>query len=131
MSYEWVGWCREGESNPHSPFGPADFKSAASANFAIPAGVYSSLANRCGNGFVLTLDFSPRCGKQSCATAAEFDEHGIPGPKIALRRNYALISGRLFAFCTGTPIRSLMSSSTTTTPSILFSSVRYGVMRSL
>ena len=30
-------WCREGESNPHSPFGPADFKSAASANFAIPA----------------------------------------------------------------------------------------------
>ena len=20
------GWCREGESNPHSPFGPADFK---------------------------------------------------------------------------------------------------------
>src|SRR5579864_1372831 len=32
-------WCREGESNPHSPFGPADFKSAASANFAIPAGM--------------------------------------------------------------------------------------------
>src|SRR5258708_27761885 len=36
-------WCREGESNPHSPFGPADFKSAASANFAIPARVNSSL----------------------------------------------------------------------------------------
>jgi integrase len=36
-------WCREGESNPHSPFGPADFKSAASANFAIPARDHSSL----------------------------------------------------------------------------------------
>ncbi len=34
-----VRWCREGESNPHRPFGPADFKSAASANFAIPARV--------------------------------------------------------------------------------------------
>src|ERR1035438_9899776 len=22
-----LGWCREGESNSHSPFGPADFKS--------------------------------------------------------------------------------------------------------
>src|SRR6266511_6285622 len=30
-------WCREGDLNPHSPFVPADFKSAASANFAIPA----------------------------------------------------------------------------------------------
>jgi len=30
-------WCREGESNPHRAFAPADFKSAASANFAIPA----------------------------------------------------------------------------------------------
>src|SRR5215467_13223795 len=30
-------WCREGDLNPHSPFGPADFKSAASASFAIPA----------------------------------------------------------------------------------------------
>src|SRR5258708_39521959 len=38
-------WCREGESNPHSPFGPADFKSAASANFAIPARVHSSVGN--------------------------------------------------------------------------------------
>ena len=36
-------WCREGESNPHSPFGPADFKSAASANFAIPASSGQSL----------------------------------------------------------------------------------------
>jgi hypothetical protein len=36
-------WCREGESNPHSPFGPADFKSAASANFAIPACDHSTL----------------------------------------------------------------------------------------
>src|ERR1700722_18312658 len=34
-------WCREGESNPHRAFAPADFKSAASANFAIPA------ADRC------------------------------------------------------------------------------------
>jgi hypothetical protein len=31
MNIEQI-WCREGESNPHSPFGPADFKSAASAN---------------------------------------------------------------------------------------------------
>jgi hypothetical protein len=38
-----VNWCREGESNPYSPFGPADFKSAASANFAIPA----MLPDRC------------------------------------------------------------------------------------
>ena len=30
-------WCRERESNPHGPFGPRDFKSRASANFAIPA----------------------------------------------------------------------------------------------
>jgi hypothetical protein len=34
---QWVIWCREGESNPHRAFTPADFKSAASANFAIPA----------------------------------------------------------------------------------------------
>src|SRR6266542_5315039 len=37
-SREAAAWCREGDLNPHSPFGPADFKSAASANFAIPAG---------------------------------------------------------------------------------------------
>jgi hypothetical protein len=24
---ELVGWCREGDSNPHNPFGSADFKS--------------------------------------------------------------------------------------------------------
>src|SRR5208337_4025406 len=36
------GWCREGESNPHNPFGSADFKSAASASFAIPALVLSN-----------------------------------------------------------------------------------------
>src|SRR3569833_1522885 len=30
-------WCREGDLNPHNPFGAADFKSAASASFAIPA----------------------------------------------------------------------------------------------
>src|SRR5450631_2931985 len=30
-------WCREGDLNPHNPFGSADFKSAASASFAIPA----------------------------------------------------------------------------------------------
>ncbi len=30
-------WCREGDSNPHNPLRSADFKSAASANFAIPA----------------------------------------------------------------------------------------------
>ncbi len=41
-------WCREGESNPHSPFGPADFKSAASANFAIPAPVHSSVGHGAG-----------------------------------------------------------------------------------
>ena len=34
---ERIRWCREGESNPHRAFAPADFKSAASANFAIPA----------------------------------------------------------------------------------------------
>src|SRR3974390_2356271 len=39
----WLGWCREGESTPHRPFGPADFKSAASANFAIPACDHSSV----------------------------------------------------------------------------------------
>ncbi len=32
-----VKWCREGDLNPHNPFGSADFKSAASASFAIPA----------------------------------------------------------------------------------------------
>ena len=32
-----VRWCREGDLNPHNPFGSADFKSAASASFAIPA----------------------------------------------------------------------------------------------
>jgi hypothetical protein len=30
-------WCREGDSNPHNHFWSADFKSAASASFAIPA----------------------------------------------------------------------------------------------
>ena len=30
-------WCPEGDLNPHRPFGPADFKSAASADFAIRA----------------------------------------------------------------------------------------------
>ena len=30
-------WCPEGDLNPHRPFGPADFKSAASASFAIRA----------------------------------------------------------------------------------------------
>jgi hypothetical protein len=40
---EPIEWCREGESNPHRAFAPADFKSAASANFAIPARDYSSL----------------------------------------------------------------------------------------
>src|SRR5208337_4507543 len=30
-------WCPEGDLNPHSPCGPADFKSAASADFAIRA----------------------------------------------------------------------------------------------
>jgi hypothetical protein len=47
---EGVGWCREGESNPHRAFAPADFKSAASANFAIPARDYSSVAMRPGDG---------------------------------------------------------------------------------
>ncbi len=32
-----LAWCPEGDLNPHRPFGPADFKSAASANFAIRA----------------------------------------------------------------------------------------------
>jgi hypothetical protein len=32
-----VSWCPEGDLNPHRPFGPADFKSAASASFAIRA----------------------------------------------------------------------------------------------
>ena len=30
-------WCPEGDLNPHNPCGSADFKSAASANFAIRA----------------------------------------------------------------------------------------------
>src|ERR1700748_1590573 len=30
-------WCPEGDLNPHSRFRPADFKSAASADFAIRA----------------------------------------------------------------------------------------------
>ena len=33
-------WCREGDLNPHNPCGSADFKSAASASFAIPARFY-------------------------------------------------------------------------------------------
>ncbi len=33
-------WCREGDLNPHNHFWSADFKSAASANFAIPACLY-------------------------------------------------------------------------------------------
>ncbi len=36
-SYYWTYWCPEGDLNPHRPFSPADFKSAASANFAIRA----------------------------------------------------------------------------------------------
>ena len=32
-----IFWCPEGDLNPHSPCGPADFKSAASADFAIRA----------------------------------------------------------------------------------------------
>ena len=35
-------WCREGESTPTGLLGPADFKSRASASFAIPARVHSS-----------------------------------------------------------------------------------------
>jgi hypothetical protein len=31
------GWCPEGDLNPHNPRGSADFKSAASADFAIRA----------------------------------------------------------------------------------------------
>src|SRR5262249_24643509 len=31
-------WCRRPESNRHGPFGPRDFKSRASTNFATPAG---------------------------------------------------------------------------------------------
>src|ERR1017187_9460405 len=38
-----LGWCREGDLNPHNPFGSADFKSAASASFAIPARKESAL----------------------------------------------------------------------------------------
>jgi hypothetical protein len=36
-------WCREGESNPHAPFGASDFKSDTSASSVIPAHRYSSL----------------------------------------------------------------------------------------
>ena len=32
-----LAWCPEGDLNPHNPFGSADFKSAASASFAIRA----------------------------------------------------------------------------------------------
>jgi hypothetical protein len=32
-----IPWCPEGDLNPHNPCGSADFKSAASANFAIRA----------------------------------------------------------------------------------------------
>ena len=32
-----ISWCREGDLNPHNPFGSADFKSAASASSATPA----------------------------------------------------------------------------------------------
>jgi len=38
--------------------------------------------------------------------------------------DYAVAFGRRFPFCVGTATKSLMSSSTMTTPSILFSSVR-------
>ena len=50
-------WCREGESNPHSPFGPADFKSAASANFAIPAWEWIGLLQFRTAGIMLVLYF--------------------------------------------------------------------------
>ncbi len=33
----WMSWCGKRDSNPHSPFGPRDFKSLASTGFAIPA----------------------------------------------------------------------------------------------
>jgi hypothetical protein len=46
-------WCREGESNPHRAFAPADFKSAASANFAIPARDHFSLT---GMGVIPPID---------------------------------------------------------------------------
>jgi hypothetical protein len=48
----------------------------------------------------------------------------VDGPFRALTRDYATPSDRRLPFCTGPAIRSLMSSSTMTTPSILFSSVR-------
>ena len=32
-------WCGQPDSNRHSPFGPRDFKSLASTNFAMPAQV--------------------------------------------------------------------------------------------
>jgi hypothetical protein len=34
---EWVEWCPETELNRHVPFGTRDFKSRASASFAIRA----------------------------------------------------------------------------------------------
>ena len=33
----FIMWCPEGDLNPHGRLRPADFKSAASANFAIQA----------------------------------------------------------------------------------------------
>jgi hypothetical protein len=38
----FIFWCPEGELNPHGQLRPADFKSAASASFAIRAGLDSS-----------------------------------------------------------------------------------------
>ena len=35
--YLGITWCPEGDSNPHSRYGLAGFKSAASADFAIRA----------------------------------------------------------------------------------------------
>jgi hypothetical protein len=53
-------WCREGESNPHRAFAPADFKSAASANFAIPARNYSSLPFRSPSASARTRHQQPQ-----------------------------------------------------------------------
>jgi hypothetical protein len=38
VALEWVEWCPETELNRHVPFGTRDFKSRASASFAIRAG---------------------------------------------------------------------------------------------
>ena len=53
-----------GGIDPHSPFGPADFKSAASANFAIPASDSLSAVSH-SRGIKLASDANGNCRRHT------------------------------------------------------------------